>query len=88
MEFQTRRYGWRVELLRMIQRLVCRAANIVVAPSRWFRDIVSDWGVPADRLRSHLQRDRAYPRARGHAAPPKVDRLESGATSVGRGLRR
>jgi glycosyltransferase involved in cell wall biosynthesis len=50
-KFQTRRYGWRVELLRTIQRLVCRAANLVVTPSRWFRDIVSAWGVPADRLR-------------------------------------
>ena len=50
-EFQRLGYGWRVELFRSIQRFVCRSANLVVTPSRWFGDIVTGWGVPTDRLR-------------------------------------
>lgn len=50
--FQARRYGWRVELLRWIQRRVVRGAAQVMAPSRYFARVVAGWGVPAERLQA------------------------------------
>ena len=40
-EFQTNRYGWRVELLRTIQKFVVRNARAVVVPSEYMERIVS-----------------------------------------------
>lgn len=42
-DFQHRRYGWRTELLRAIERAVVNRADIVVAPSEYFRNLVSRW---------------------------------------------
>lgn len=41
--FQSRRYGWRVEFLRWIQRCVVRGADRVLAPSQYFADLVRGW---------------------------------------------
>lgn len=43
-EFQTKRYGRRVELMRAIQRFVVRRANAVVVPSEYMKKIVEGWG--------------------------------------------
>lgn len=43
--FQTQTYGWRVGLLRVVQRFVVRSARAVVVPSRYMKHIVSGWGV-------------------------------------------
>ncbi|HVW71640.1 MAG TPA: glycosyltransferase family 4 protein [Candidatus Paceibacterota bacterium] len=49
-EFQTKRYSWRVELLRFLGRYTVRHADRVVVPSHYFERIVSGWGVDASRL--------------------------------------
>ena len=41
--FQHGRYGWRVELLRRLQRFVVRRAARVVVPSRYMQGVVSGW---------------------------------------------
>ncbi len=42
-EFQNKKYGWQVELLRKIQRATVNGAHTVIAPSVYFRDLVSKW---------------------------------------------
>lgn len=49
-EFQKKRYGLRVELLRRIQRFVVKRAVLVVAPSDYFKRIVVGWGVQPSRV--------------------------------------
>lgn len=43
-EFQRRRYGFRIELLRGIQRFVVARAKRVVVPSQYMQRIVQQWG--------------------------------------------
>jgi len=47
-DFQQKKYGWRVELLRAVEHFVVRHAALVIAPSRYFRDLVRGW-VPVSR---------------------------------------
>lgn len=42
-EFQSKRYGWRVEFLRKVQKITVSGANAVIAPSMYFRQLVSKW---------------------------------------------
>jgi len=42
-EFQHKRYGWRVELMRRLQRRVVRKGVAVVVPSEYMRELVSGW---------------------------------------------
>src|SRR3989344_2889201 len=44
-EFQPKSYGWRVGVLRALQKFVVRSARSVVVPSEYMRHIVSGWGV-------------------------------------------
>ena len=44
-EFQSKRYGLRVELLRSVQRFVVRRAQAVVVPSVYMQKVISGWGV-------------------------------------------
>jgi glycosyltransferase involved in cell wall biosynthesis len=46
-QFQTKRYGWRVELMRRAQRFVVGRAKVVVVPSEYMKHIVSGWTDPA-----------------------------------------
>jgi glycosyltransferase involved in cell wall biosynthesis len=48
--FQHKRYGFRVEALRSLQRFVVRSAALSVAPSDYFKSIASGWGVKPERL--------------------------------------
>ncbi len=50
-DFQKRRFGFRVELLRAVQRFVVRRAARVITPSRYLAGIVAQWGVPEARVR-------------------------------------
>ncbi|MER3487116.1 MAG: hypothetical protein C4345_15195, partial [Chloroflexota bacterium] len=49
-EFQTRRYPFKVELVRTLVRLAARNAGRVITPSRYLGRIVAGWGVPAERI--------------------------------------
>ncbi len=42
-EFQKKKYGWRVELLRAVQKFVVNQADLVITPSKYFRRLVSGW---------------------------------------------
>ena len=42
-EFQNKKYGWRVEFLRKIQRMTVNGADTVIAPSMYFKRLVSKW---------------------------------------------
>lgn len=42
-DFQNKKYGWRVELLRSIQKFVVGNADIVITPSKYFGNLVSKW---------------------------------------------
>lgn len=44
--FQSKKYGWRIEILRAVQRFVVRRARGVVVPSEYMKKIVSGWLVP------------------------------------------
>ncbi len=45
-EFQTRRYAFKVELVRRVQILYCKLASCVLVPSLYLRNLVGGWGVP------------------------------------------
>ena len=49
-EFQTRTYGRKVERLRTIQKLVVRHADRVIAPSKYFADLVRGWTPKPERV--------------------------------------
>jgi len=49
-EFQKRHYGLRVEVFRFIQSSVVKQANWVITPSNYFRELVSGWGRPLDKI--------------------------------------
>lgn len=50
-EFRTKNYGWRVGVLRGVQKFVVKRADLVVVASRYFSDVVSEWGVEDSRIR-------------------------------------
>lgn len=52
-EFQKKAYGSRVERLRRIQRFVLNHADRIIAPSRYFADIVRGWVKQPDKV-SHI----------------------------------
>lgn len=49
-DFQEKRYGWRIEVLRRLQAWVVRSADQVMAPSVYFARLVTGWGIPADHV--------------------------------------
>jgi glycosyltransferase involved in cell wall biosynthesis len=49
-EFQKKTYGLRVEVLRLIQKVVTRYADRVITPSDYFRELVSGWGVTKEKI--------------------------------------
>ncbi len=48
--FQTSTYGWRVELLRRLERAVARRAVRVIVPDRYLQGLLRGWGVPPERI--------------------------------------
>lgn len=49
-DFQTKRYGFRVEMLRAVERFVTRHAHGVIVPSFYLKKIVSGWGVQEKKI--------------------------------------
>jgi len=49
-EFQNTRHGLRVGFIKGVQAFVARRADFVVTPSRYFRDIVTGWGVADEKI--------------------------------------
>ncbi len=50
-DFAHKKYGWQVELLRKIQKFVADNAETIIAPSEYFKKIISSWGVSSDKIR-------------------------------------
>lgn len=50
-EFQKKKYGWRVELLKKIQKCVVNKADKIVVPSDFLRKIVSGWGAKPEKIK-------------------------------------
>lgn len=48
-DFQKKKYGFRIEFLRAIQRFVVRNVTYVITPSDYFKNIVLAWGARLDR---------------------------------------
>src|SRR3989344_8119324 len=49
-EFQSRKYGLKVEMLRKIQALTTRHTNLVITPSKYFRNLVAAWNPQKDNV--------------------------------------
>jgi len=49
--FQSKRYGFRVEMLRAAQRLVTHNATLVLSPSNYFARVIEQWGIPQERIK-------------------------------------
>ncbi|MEA3398293.1 MAG: glycosyltransferase family 4 protein [Patescibacteria group bacterium] len=47
-DFQNKKYGFKVELWRKIQRLVAGNAKKIITPSNYLKNIVKQWGVDED----------------------------------------
>jgi len=50
-DFQGRRYGWSVELMRRIEKKVTRRAELVITPSAYLKSIVEGWG---DKIKAEV----------------------------------
>ena len=50
-EFQGKKYGYRVEFLRYIQKSVAKNADVIISPSEYLKRIVESWGVGMDKVR-------------------------------------
>jgi glycosyltransferase involved in cell wall biosynthesis len=43
-EFQDKKYGFKIELLRWLQKVVVKRADLIITPSMYLRDLVIGWG--------------------------------------------
>ena len=50
-DFQIKKYGWRVELMRKIQKLVARGACKTITPSQYLKRIITKWGVKENKIK-------------------------------------
>ncbi|MDP2947118.1 MAG: glycosyltransferase [Nanoarchaeota archaeon] len=49
-EFQNKKYEWRVELIRAIQKITVKSADKVITPSKYFRNLVANWNPQKDNV--------------------------------------
>ena len=49
-EFLQRKYNWRVELLRKVQRWSAKRAHKVIVPSEYLKRVVSKWGIDSKKI--------------------------------------
>ncbi len=49
-EFQGKSHSLQVELLKRLQRFYVSRAEAIIAPSQYFKGIISSWGIPQDRI--------------------------------------
>ena len=54
-EFQNKRYSFRVEILRKVQKFVVHHANVVIVPSHYMEGIVLGWGVKPIVIHSSIK---------------------------------
>lgn len=44
-EFVKKKYGWRVEFLKYVERFVAQGARSIIVPSQYLKNIVVSWGI-------------------------------------------
>ncbi len=49
-EFQGKSHSFQVELLKRLQLFYVSKAGAIIAPSRYFKGIISGWGIPQDKI--------------------------------------
>jgi len=49
-DFQSKRYSFKVELLKRLQLFYVSKAGAIIAPSQYFKGIISGWGIPQDKI--------------------------------------
>jgi glycosyltransferase involved in cell wall biosynthesis len=49
-EFQGRSHSFKVELLKRLQLFYTSKADSIIAPSQYFKDIISGWGIPYHKI--------------------------------------
>ena len=49
-DFQTKKYGWQVTLIRFFQKQTAINAAKIIVPSNYLKSIVLQWGVDADKI--------------------------------------
>ncbi len=49
-DFLKKKYGWRVEFLRGMQRFTARRALSIVVPSRYLKTVVRQWGISEEKI--------------------------------------
>ncbi|MAG11582.1 MAG: hypothetical protein CMI52_02130 [Parcubacteria group bacterium] len=50
-EFENKRYGFKVELVRMLSRWVARGAHTIITPSHYLKGIITKWGVDSEKIK-------------------------------------
>jgi len=50
-DFQNKKYGFSVGLLRFIQRKVCKNADYIITPSFYLKKIVSGWNIEENKIK-------------------------------------
>ncbi len=74
--FQRQRYGWRVEMLKMLRAREVRRAERVIVPSRYLREMVIGWGAAPERVQVIL--NALAPGAAASALDPAAARAHLG----------
>ena len=49
-KFQNKKYDWKTELRRKIQKMVCRNADKIIVPSEFLKKIVKGWRISEDKI--------------------------------------
>src|SRR3989344_882487 len=49
-DFQRKKYSFGIELMRLIQRTTTRMAEMVITPSKYFRNLVANWNINKDNV--------------------------------------
>ena len=49
-DFLGKRYGWRIELLRRIQKFTASRAELIIVPSRYLQNVIIRWGTDSHKI--------------------------------------
>ncbi len=49
-DFLSKKYGWKVETLRKIQKFVANNADKIIVPSEYLKKVVLKWGITPDKI--------------------------------------
>ena len=48
--FQHKKYSWKIEMLRWIEKKVARHATKIITPSKYLKGIVEQWEIPSEKI--------------------------------------